>query len=148
MNYAKRIYYKIITPPRTLYRFIFRPKTFGVKCLIERDGRYLMIRNSYGKGHWTFPGGSIKRGESSEVAAIRESHEEVGVEVKNLKYLGSCKNTRNYKRDTVYCFKTEVGDVEVKIDPNEVKEFSWFARDEIPPHQSKIVNEIFQIYKT
>src|SRR5947208_16401491 len=49
---------------RVVYWFVFRPNTQGVKCLIEHDGRWLMIRNSYGKGHWTFPGGAIGRHET------------------------------------------------------------------------------------
>lgn len=147
MNYTKRIYYKIINPPRTLYRFIFRPKTFGVKALIKSNGKYLMIRNSYGKMHWTFPGGGMKKNELAEEAAKRETFEEVGIKLEKLEYFGFKENNRHFKRDTVYFFKADVNDVTVKIDPNEVKEYNWFSRDNFPDQQSKIVNEMFELLK-
>ena len=53
----------------------------GAICVIERsDGAMLLIRNSYRRG-WGFPGGFLKRGETPDDAARRETREEVGVHV-------------------------------------------------------------------
>jgi 8-oxo-dGTP diphosphatase len=57
----------------------------GVVAVIERDGRWLMIRRSEGviaPGYWCFPGGGIEPGETAEEAVIREIREEVGLEVR------------------------------------------------------------------
>lgn len=53
----KRIFNKIANPILKIYWFIFRPKTYGVKVILRCGGKFLLIRNSYGKKHWTFPGG-------------------------------------------------------------------------------------------
>jgi len=144
MNYAKRIYYKIITPFRTVYRYFFRPITFGVKCLIEKDGKYLLVKINYGKKFWTLPGGGLKRGELPEDGARREVFEEVGIRLGNIDYIGFRKNNRNYLRDTVYFFKAETGEMEIKIDPNEVQEFGWFKKEDFPDLISPVTNEFFE----
>jgi 8-oxo-dGTP pyrophosphatase MutT (NUDIX family) len=38
---------------------------------------------------WVCPGGHVDPNESLEEAALRELHEECGVEIKNRKYMGS-----------------------------------------------------------
>lgn len=50
-------------------------------ALILRDGdMVLMVKDNY-KDFWTFPGGVIDAGESPFIAALRETHEEVGIDV-------------------------------------------------------------------
>lgn len=57
------------------------PTKRGSAALILRDGdMVLMVKDNY-KDFWTFPGGVIDASESPFVAALRETHEEVGVEV-------------------------------------------------------------------
>jgi ADP-ribose pyrophosphatase YjhB (NUDIX family) len=143
----KKIFYKIINPFRTAYRFVFRPRTKGVKCLIESNGRFLMIRNSYGHRQWTFPGGGIDRNELPERAAQREAQEEVGVQVANPVLLGEYFSARQYKRDTIYCFYSRVHTDYFKIDNDEVSEASWFAENDIPELRSGAVEKVLNLYR-
>ena len=53
----------------------------GAMCVVERsDGALLLVRQSYRRG-WTFPGGLLKRNEAPAEAAVRETREEVDLEV-------------------------------------------------------------------
>ena len=142
----KRGFYIFISPFRKCYWFIFRPKTLGVKCLIECDSKFLMIRNTYGLKHWTFPGGGVHQGETPEKAARRETQEEVGIIAKELILIGEYQSTRQYKRDTVHCFYGKVQNDFFKIDNNEVLEAGWFAISDIPVMRSFAVAEVLNLY--
>ncbi len=57
----------------------------GVVAIIEREGRWLMIRRAEGviaPGYWCFPGGGVEAGETAEQAVVREIHEEIGLDVR------------------------------------------------------------------
>jgi len=52
--------------------------------LMRSDGRVLMQRRRYDAVHgglWEFPGGKVEAGETVENAAVREVHEELGIEL-------------------------------------------------------------------
>lgn len=53
----------------------------GVGCFVVKEGRFLMgrRRGAHGPGTWSVPGGWIERGETPEVAAVREVREETGM---------------------------------------------------------------------
>lgn len=56
----------------------------GVVAVIERDGRWLMIRRAetvIAPGFWCFPGGGIEAGETAEQAVVREIREELELDV-------------------------------------------------------------------
>lgn len=54
----------------------------GSVVLIEKDQVALIRRVREGSTYYVFPGGGIKEGETPEMAAKRETFEELGVEVK------------------------------------------------------------------
>lgn len=54
--------------------------TVGAVCLLERDGRLLMLRQPHREG-WSLPGGLLSRRESAADAVQRELLEEIGVRV-------------------------------------------------------------------
>lgn len=142
----KRLFYKIIAPIRNIYWFIFRPKTYGAKMLIEHEGKFLMIRNSYGSKNWTFPGGGKNSNELPEEAAKREAFEEVGIALPDVQYLGAYFNERQYKKDTVYCFYKKVNSDYYRIDDDEVEEARWFDKSNLPLSQSRSVKWTVDLY--
>lgn len=110
-----------------IYWFIFRPKTFGVKCIVENNGEIVMIKNSYGNyKNWMFPGGGIDKNETAEEATKREVFEEVGLVVQNLIRIGEYTSAKEHKRDTVIVFVGQSINRNIKIDPNEISEAQWF----------------------
>lgn len=69
---------RILAALRSVVYPLLRVKTFGAMAmLIDGDG-IVLIRQSYGSGDWSLPGGGIKRGETPRDAAIREVQEETG----------------------------------------------------------------------
>lgn len=70
--------------PRFLRLFIIRRvapgHTVGALCLIENEGRLLMLEQRHRSG-WTLPGGLLNRGEDAGSAVVREVEEETGLRV-------------------------------------------------------------------
>ena len=130
---GKRTLVRLIYPLLKLYWFLVRPKTFGVQCVIQHGDALLLVRNTYGRKQWTFPGGSIARGETPEEAVRREVLEEVGLHLQQLQHLGAFEWTIDYKRDHVAVFAGIAPDRRVTIDIAEILEAGWFQPSRLPP---------------
>ncbi|NOZ08754.1 MAG: NUDIX hydrolase [FCB group bacterium] len=70
--------------------------------ICPRGNDLLLVRRalSPAKGEWSLPGGFMERGETPEMAAVRELHEETNLTGKPLRFLGYCSH-----------FNTVFGDV-------------------------------------
>ncbi|MDD2807086.1 MAG: NUDIX domain-containing protein [Patescibacteria group bacterium] len=141
-----KIFYKLIIPLRKFYWFIFRPKTTGVKVIVKYNEDVLMIKNAYGKSIWTFPGGAVEKSELPEDAAAREVMEEVGIKVSGVKKIGQLLNTREYKKDTIYCYVAITTGKTVQTDPNEIRECKWFNKNKLPSEISSIAREAISLW--
>jgi 8-oxo-dGTP diphosphatase len=60
----------------------------GVGVMILKDGKVLLAKRkgSHGEGEYAFPGGHLEFGESFVQCAVRETLEESGVEIKNVRF--------------------------------------------------------------
>ena len=97
---------------RAINRLIIQPlhrqrrgMTLGTRTAVfSEDGGIMLVRHRYTAG-WHFPGGGVERGESLEIAALREIREEAGVEAKgSLRLHGIFLNDRSFPGDHVACF--------------------------------------------
>ena len=62
-------------------------KRMGAGALIlNQNDEILIVKPSY-KDHWSVPGGVVEENESPRVACIRETKEEIGIDLKNIKFL-------------------------------------------------------------
>lgn len=69
-----------------------KPIRKAVRCYLIKDNKVVATKYKEGNkkaGYYEIPGGKIEEGETSIQTAIREMKEEVGVDVKNLKYKGN-----------------------------------------------------------
>ncbi len=62
---------------------------FAANALIERDGKYLMVKEGkeHVKGTYNIPGGGVEHGEDPVEAVKREVKEETGLEVTSMEGL-------------------------------------------------------------
>lgn len=70
-----------------------RPKV-GVGVLVIRDDKVMMglRQGAHGAGTWSPSGGHLEFGESWEECAKRETREEAGIEISNVKFVGAVNN--------------------------------------------------------
>lgn len=140
-----RSLYKIGNPLRVLYWFIARPNTQGVKCLIECNGKILLVRLSYAHKSWALPGGGVHCGEQFIDAARREAREETGIDMEDWKKVGEYSQVIEYKNDTVECFYATTNNPEFVIDDMEIVEAQWYAPHSLPKTARPHVNRILQM---
>jgi len=124
------------------------PKTFGVRTVVVADdGRVLLVRHCYRPG-WFLPGGGVKRFETAEAAAIRETREEAGVEVERLdRLVGLYPNFSAVRSDHVALFLAgpwrTVGARSI-----EIAESGFFDLDDLPdgttPATRRRLGELFR----
>jgi len=96
--------------------------------LIEKDGRYLLIKAKVGvaKGLWNNPGGHQDEGETIEETAQREVNEETGFNVEVGKLIGTY--TRYAKK---YVFEMRIIDGNLNLPPEEIEDAKWFTVEEV-----------------
>ncbi len=92
-----------------------------------------MKKQRFGKGKYNGFGGGVEDGESHVECAIRETHEEGGIKIKNPNYVGRLlfKFLDSDEQDhEVHFYKV----VEYDGEPKETEEMNptWFHQDEIP----------------
>ena len=102
-------------------------------AIIVDGGKVLMIRRREreGKLSWAFPGGGIEAGESPEQAAVRETAEEVGLEVKAVTVLGDRVHPQTGRHMTYVACEVVGGEAHV-ADAEELAEVAWVAHGDIP----------------
>ncbi len=106
-------------------------KSFGVVPFIQDDTgiRYLIIKHL--AGHWGFPKGHQEAGETDLQTALRELQEETGLTPDQIKV--NAPITDNYKftknnesiEKTVIYFIVQIQNKEVKLQTQEIAEYSW-----------------------
>jgi len=112
----------------------------AMMVLIRRGPAILLARNVAvpAGGRMSALAGFLEPGESIEDAIHREVREEVGVEVKDLRYFAS--QSWPYPHSLMIAFTAEYAGGDIVCDPNEIAEARWFGPgDKLPelsPHQS------------
>jgi NAD+ diphosphatase len=80
--------------------------------------------------------GFVEPGETLEECVKREVKEEVGIEVKNIKYFGS--QPWPFPDSLMIGFTAEYESGEIEPDKKEITDVGWFKRDDIPGVPSSI----------
>lgn len=114
-----------ISCPHCGYGAYYNPKP--VACTIPRTaaGEVLLLRRGFdpGKGLWTFPGGFVDLGESTEQAAARETREELCIEVELGRLVGVYSRPEDRVVLVVY-EATALGEPQTTPEATEVRAFA------------------------
>ena len=140
--------YKFLFILARIYWRVFSPHSHSAVCLIEHNGKILLVRNTYGDMKWVFPGGGCKIGENPEKSAQREIAEEVGITVSEMWKFGDYSPTTLNKNAVVHCFYSRVQNSYFDIDINEIYEGGWFSWTELPQRLSLDTERIIEIYRS
>ena len=71
-------------PPEEFYKTISRKRIGAIVIFFNEEKEILLLNPNY-KERWILPGGIVEKNESPREAAIRETKEEIALNVKNIK---------------------------------------------------------------
>ena len=105
----------------------------GVKLIVNGGDRgVLLVRHTYGHRHWTFPGGRVRRDETTATAARRELEEELGLTPPALRELGSYPVNIRRRTEVIEVYLTETSEPVGIAAPIELDRAEWFRPDDLP----------------
>jgi 8-oxo-dGTP pyrophosphatase MutT (NUDIX family) len=111
----------------------------------DKEGRFLLVRHSYGPEVWAFPGGGIGKHETALVAASREFREELGCSLANIKRVSLDSEMYLGATNIVHIF-TGIVQGRPRADQREIVEARFFDRDSFPPNLSSTVKRRMQAF--
>lgn len=131
---AMRRVYRVAWRGVQLRGMLWRRSSSGVKCVLTHRGEVLLVRHTYGRRNvWYLPGGGVHRGELPLRAAAREMEEELGLRDLELRELAMFETRLERIAVRLTCAHAEIADPSrVRIEPVEIAEAGWFARDRLP----------------
>jgi ADP-ribose pyrophosphatase YjhB (NUDIX family) len=104
-------------------------RTEGAHVLVrDEQGRILVVRTTYLGPGWMLPGGRVERSETPHAAAVRETREETGIEVR-IERLVLVDAHRRRNVSFVYAATTVGGTLAPQF--GEIAEVGWLDREEI-----------------
>ena len=113
---------------------IFRivPQKDRVRVIVYRDdGKILLVRGRFSRQKWALPGGGVKHNESYGQAAARETLEEIGLKIHNLRYLGKANSHESYAKFSVRVFAAHASNCDIKCN-FEIMEARWLNMNYLP----------------
>ena len=113
-----------------------RPKV-GLGVCLRKDGKILLgkRKNAHGEGTWCFPGGHLEYNESWEECARRETLEETGLEIKNVRFETATNDfySEEAKHYVTIIMLADYDSGEPKLmEPEKFDTWEWFDEESLP----------------
>jgi len=119
-----------------------------VIVIVRRPGEILMTRKAeWPEGRYSLVAGFLDMGECLEEAVVREVREETGVEITNLRYIGS--QSWPFPSQLMAGYVADYAGGEICIEEKELEDVRWFPVDELPklPPKRSISRYLIDHYK-
>lgn len=107
------------------------PRSDPVVIMLVTSGNRALVGRSPGwpDGLYSCLAGFVEPGETVEAAVRREVHEETGIHVGAVEYLAS--QPWAFPSSLMLGCRAEALDTDIRIDPSEIEDARWVAREEI-----------------
>lgn len=115
--------------------------------LVTRGDEILLARSQrFVPGMYSTLAGFVEPGESAEECVVREVFEEVGLQVGNLRYLGS--QGWPFPHSLMLGFHAEYRSGEIVPQADEIEDARWFSIEQLPqlPMQRSIARYLIDLY--
>lgn len=128
-----------------------RPKV-GIGVMILKDGKVLLgkRKNAHGEGQYAFPGGHLEFQETFEECAIRETREEAGIEIENIRFARIANIF--FGSDKHYVDIGIVADWKsgepIVLEPEKSESWGWYDLDALPEPQFPLCPLTVKSYQT
>ncbi|MEI7770174.1 MAG: NUDIX domain-containing protein [Chloroflexales bacterium] len=130
---ALTLAYCAIVTARDRARRLANPTTLGVRAVVTRDGRLLMVRHRSGATPWSLPGGGVSRGEDLAAAALREVREEGGCVVQVERLLGMYfQGDHGFNNYVAVFVCAATGDARPPVGDLEIVDARFFLPQDVP----------------
>lgn len=104
----------------------------AVIMLIYREEQLLLARAPrFRNGMYSVLAGFVEPGESLEETVARETREEVGIEIKNIRYFDS--QPWPFPNSLMVGFTAEYASGDIVPEPGEIEDAAWFHKTDLPP---------------
>lgn len=116
-------------------------------AIINPSNEVLLVQNLIGSGEWELPGGGAKRGETLDKAAVRETHEEVGLTIDDaiLTDLGLHKTTHRLAPMSLQAYGVRYEGVKApRITSHEIARLQWWSLKQLPEDKNNNFTDILQ----
>jgi NAD+ diphosphatase len=128
---------------------LYPPVSPATIVLIHDGTEGVLLASKPGWGaRYSLVAGFVEPGETLEECVAREVREEVGVEVEEIRYVGS--QPWPFPQQLMVGFTARYAGGDVAIDTNELADARWFTRaelPELPPHFS-IARQIIELWRS
>jgi NAD+ diphosphatase len=109
----------------------------AIIVLVERANKLLLARSRhFPSDMYSVIAGFVEPGESLEEAVTREVNEEVGVDVKDIRYFGS--QPWPFPHSLMIGFTATYAGGEISIQDEEIEDANWYSVDNLPRIPDKI----------
>ncbi|MDA8142219.1 MAG: NAD(+) diphosphatase, partial [Desulfobacteraceae bacterium] len=109
----------------------------AVIVAVLKDDKILLARNKrFQIPIYSVLAGFVEPSETLEQCVQREVKEEVGVEVKNIRYFGS--QPWPFPNSLMIAFTAEYAGGEISLNPSEITDAGWYSKENLPQVPPKI----------
>lgn len=109
----------------------------AIIVLVEREDSLLLARSHrHPQGLFSVLAGFVEPGETLEGAVAREIREEVGIEVRDIRYFGS--QPWPFPNSLMIAFTCRYASGDIVLEEEEMAEAGWYKADGLPPIPPKI----------